>query len=56
MKHSWAKCRLASSVRCSERVRRQAAQESEVENARLRRLLAEAELNKAMLKELTEAN
>ena len=30
--------------------------ELEVENARLKRLLAEAELDKAMLKELAEGN
>ena len=36
--------------------RREALKELEVENARLKKLLAEAELDKAMLKELAEGD
>jgi hypothetical protein len=47
---------VAQPVRRHEGHRGQAPRELEVENARLKKLLAEAELDKAMLKELAEGN
>ena len=47
---------LASPVRRDEGRRREAAAELEGENARLKKLLAEAELDKAMLKEIAKGN
>jgi putative transposase len=47
---------VAQPVRRDEGRRRQRLRELETENARLKKLLAEAELDKAMLKELAEGN
>ena len=47
---------LARPVRRDEGQRRQKLRELEGENARLKKLLAEAELDKSMLKELAEGN
>ena len=47
---------LAAAVRGDEGNRGQRLKELEQENTRLKRLLADAELDKAMLKELAEGN
>ena len=49
--HRWVKKYGAMKANDAKRLR-----ELEVENARLKKLLAEAELDKAMLKELAEGN
>ena len=49
--HRWVKQYGGMKANDTERLR-----ELEVENARLKKLLAEAELDKAMLKELAEGN